>query len=358
MKENMLTYILEEKNVLNSIIDNRYNNLNKYLNYISENKSDKWIVLATGSSANAMQCAKYYVENIANVSVSFKLVSSFVHYEKNLDDDTFVFAVSQSGRSISTIEALKKANNTHCFTLTSNEDSPINEISKEIINIGCGEEKVGYVTKGFSATVLTFILIGLETAKRWHRITELEYDKMLLELRGIVNCVDYVISKTIDWYKINKNELIKYDKFIAIGYGPSVGVINEFDTKFTETLRVNINAHELEEYMHGPYLALNDKENIIFIETNNELAKRQNILKSYIEKFNNNCYKISYRSDDFYKKTLNLDVDFSEFILPILTVIPIQYLAFQIAIDIKSDFLTDKFSDFASEMSSKTKKIF
>lgn len=353
MKETMLTYIFEEGKVLKSIIENRHHNLKKYIDYVSKERIDNWVVLATGSSANAMLSAKYYVENVAKVSVDFKTVLPFTYYDQELKDDTLVFAVSQSGRSYSTIKALEKAKNAHCFTLTSKEDSPIAKISDEIINIGCGEEKVGYVTKGFSATVLTFMLIGLETARIWERISEDEYNKKIKELESVVDRIDNVIDKTINWYKIYKDQLIKCKHFVAIGYGPSIGVIHEFDTKFTETLRVSVNAHELEEYMHGPYLALKEDQSIIFIETNHELKERQNNLKEYAQRFTKDCYKISYLKEDCDPKTLCLDLDFDELVSPILMVVPIQYLAYQIAVDINSDFLTDKFNDFGKTMGSK-----
>lgn len=357
MNETMLTYIKQEREVLSSIIDNRNENLKGYLKHIENEKTDTWVVLATGSSANAMLCAKYYVENVAKVQVDFKTVMPFIHYENKIDSNTFVFAVSQSGRSYSTIKALEKARNAQCFTLTSNHDSPIGKLSRQTIDIGCGEEKVGYVTKGFSATVLTFMLIGLETARVWERISMEQYKAKLEELRRAVDSIDDVLTKTIKWYGSHKNELTNCPHFVAIGYGPSLGVINEFDTKFTETIRVNVNAHELEEYMHGPYLAVNNMQSIIFIETDNELRERQERLKSYLEKFNNNCYKITYKSEDQDIKNLCLGLNFDELIMPILTVVPIQYLAYQIAVAINSDFMTKRFSDFGEFMGSKIKSI-
>lgn len=353
MKETMLTYIKQEREVLTSVIDNRRKNLKGYLDCIGPERIDSWVVLATGSSANAMLCAKYYVEKIAKVQVDFKTAMPFIHYDKSIDSNSLVFAVSQSGRSYSTIKALEKAQNARCFTLTSNYESPIARLSRDTIDIGCGEEKVGYVTKGFSATVLTFMLIGLETALTWGRITEEEYTSHIEELRKAVNSIDNVLGKTMDWYETHKSQLISCKHFIAIGYGPSVGVINEFDTKFTETIRVCVNAHELEEYMHGPYLGVKGTQSIIFIETDNGLKERQDRLKKYLERFTNNCYKITYAKQDQDSKSLCLSLGFDELIMPILMVVPIQYLAYIIAVDIDSDFETDKFSDFGEFMGSK-----
>lgn len=353
MKETMYTYILQEQETLLSIIRNRQINLKEYLKKIANISSNKWVVLSTGSSYNAMLCAKYYVENIAKVSIDFKTNLPFIKYDQTLKDNEVVFAVSQSGRSTSTINALKKAKNNFCVSLTSNVKDGIVKYSNTNIEIGCGEEKVGYVTKGFSSTILTFMLVGLETARIWGRIDSDKYQEEIYNLEKMVGNINRVIDVTNRWYENYKDILINAKHFVGIAYGPMIGVINEMDTKFTETIRVPVNARELEEYMHGPYLQVNNDQVIFFIQGNNELEKRANMLKEYISGFCNYCISISYKKLDKDPRTLCLGVDYDELISSILMVIPIQILAYRIAEDKKSDYTSNKFEDFSRIMSSK-----
>ena len=80
--------------------------LDRYPHDLPEIKGKStWLVLATGSSINAIKSAKYYVENLANVRVTVEEPFHFQHYEKVDVATDLVLGVSQSGDSTSTINA-------------------------------------------------------------------------------------------------------------------------------------------------------------------------------------------------------------------------------------------------------------
>jgi glucoselysine-6-phosphate deglycase len=67
-------------------------------------------------------------------------------------------------------------------------------------------------------------------------------------------------------YRRHSETLRGGERFVATGYGALVGVAKEFETKFTETVRVPSSGFELEAYMHGPYLEANARHVMLFIE--------------------------------------------------------------------------------------------
>lgn len=355
MKETMLTYINEEYVTNKSLLENRKENLREFISCFKGKKYDRWIVLATGSSANAIECAKYYVENILNINIEIKMPFVFSNYENRIDENALYIVVTQSGKSFSTIEALKKVikNNYNVVTMTADLNSPVCMESKSIVNIGCGEEKVGYVTKGFSATVLTFILMGLELSYKNKIINEEKYNSELIKIKEAIKNTEKIIEKTFKWYKDNKEELVSGERFLAIGYGPGYGVVREADTKITETIRTPMNGHELEEYMHGPYLALSNKDHIIFIETESKLQFRQEALRKYLDKYTKHTYKITYKEFSENKHDLTLGIKIDELISPLLFVIPIQILSYVIAEDKGNKLNKKTFEDFDDKLKSK-----
>lgn len=355
MQETMFTYINEEYLANKSIFEKRKENLKEFISITKDKNYNRWIVLATGSSANAVECSKYYIEKILNINIEIKMPFVFSNYNSKIENDALYIGVTQSGHSYSTIEALKIVNESNCdvVTLTANLDSPVCNVSKSIVDIGCGEEKVGYVTKGFSATVLTLILMGLELAYEKKIISEEKYTEELLKINEAIENIDYVIEKSMKWYKNNKEELINGERYVAIGYGPGYGVVRESDTKITETVRKPMNGHELEEYMHGPYLSLSDKDHIIFIETESKLESRQANLKAYLEEYTEHTYKITYKEFSENKGDLCLGIKIDEMISPLLFVIPIQILSYMLAED-KGNKLSEKiFTDFDKKLKSK-----
>lgn len=355
MKETMFTYINEEYKTNKSILANRKKNLKEFINLVKDKNYNEWVVLATGSSINAIECAKYYVENILEINIEMKMPSVFSNYGKGINENALYVGVTQGGSSYSTIEALKTVSKTNAdiISLTANLNSSVCELSKVVVDIGCGEEKVGYVTKGFSATVLTFMLMGLELAYESDKINEQTYMNELRKIEEAIEHTDNVIEKTLNWYEENKEELISAKQIACIGYGPGYGVTREADTKITETVRIPMNGHELEEYMHGPYLSLSNKHHIIFIETEGKLEDRQQALRLYLNEYTDHIYKITYKNYKEDIRDLALDISVDELISPLLFVIPIQILSYFLAED-KGNKLSQKiFEDFDDKLKSK-----
>ncbi len=127
------------------------------------------MVLATGSSINAAYSAKYYIENILDVYLRIEEPFKFHYYEKLKEETDNVIGISQSGESTSTIDALKAIEKMKpeltIYGLTSKRESELAQVVDEVIDIENGIERVGYVTKGFSATVFKLMLTALKTAK-------------------------------------------------------------------------------------------------------------------------------------------------------------------------------------------------
>ncbi|MFR1076531.1 MAG: hypothetical protein ACLSEL_08400, partial [Romboutsia timonensis] len=85
MTETMFTYINEEYETNKSVLKNRKKNLNEFIKLTKNKKYDEWVVLATGSSANAVECAKYYVEKILKINIEMKMPFVFSNYSTSIN---------------------------------------------------------------------------------------------------------------------------------------------------------------------------------------------------------------------------------------------------------------------------------
>lgn len=352
----MMTYIKKEQSTNQKVLQNRNINLKNFIETIKTKEYKKWIILATGSSANASECAKYYIENIAKIPVQINMPFVFSNYTNYIEEDALYIAVTQSGHSYSTIEAVKKVftlSKEKPLTLTANLTSTIAKENTNLLDIGCGEETVGFVTMGFSATVLSLMLMGLEYANIKNKIDEQKYNKQIDKLQQAINKIDSIIEISLKWYEQNKQELIKGERFVTIGYGSGYGVAKESETKITETVRYPMNAHELEEYMHGPYLGLKQNDYIFFLDSNGKLNNRLNALRNYITEYTSHTYMISCNREIQNKHDLNLNQVIDEFISPLLLIIPIQILSYCLAEDKGNNLSVKIFTDFDDKLKSK-----
>lgn len=356
MKNTMMTYISKEKDTDLRIIENRHELLKSFIGSVAEQEYSRWVVLATGSSANAVECARYFVESVLGIEVDIKMPFLVSNYDSYVDKNALYFAVSQGGHSYSTIEALKKISNISdkpVYTLTADLTSPIAQASSHTIDIGCGIETVGFVTMGVSATILTFMLMGLEAALLKGKISSAEYDEYINQLKNAVNQIDDVIKKSSEWYDNNRLELVQGNRFVAIGYGPGFGVVREAETKITETVRRPVNGHELEEYMHGPYIALTKDDYIFFIETDSRLKEREAALRKYVSEYTEHTYCISYNSSPLSSADCSLGINCPELISGLLMVIPVQVLSYRLAEDKGNHLSIKTFTDFDDKLKSK-----
>lgn len=345
----MLDYIKEEQNSLVTILAD--------FNFDKKQLADvkHCLILATGSSYNVCLAAKYYMESTAPIYIDIQEPFNFLHYGKVDPKVDLVIAVSQSGKSTSTIQAVEKitkAQNIKTIAMTSDVTSPITKVVDIVFDLNMGIEKVGFVTIGYSATVLNLMLVALTAAKEADFLTADEVTRELSDIRSAVMNIDNVIAKSVEFFETHKEAFKSGQRFIAMGYGPNWGTAKEFETKFTETVRKPAQGFELEAYMHGPYLEANKNHTLFYIETDSSLNRRSTELRSYMSEYVKDSFTITTeKSDDI--NTLALDVRVSEKISPLLLIIPFQYLAYQTATAQGIDLSKRIFDDFDEVLKSK-----
>lgn len=355
LKPTMMTYIHEEESMSRNILASYPENVAAFA-ATAGTKAD-WLVFATGSSINAALSAKYFIERLADVRIDIREPFHFAHYESFSPYTDLVVAISQSGQSTSTIGALERTRQETELTtiaLTSEVNAEISAAADVTINIGCGKEKVGFVTKGFLATVFTLMLAGLRIAVVNGKVTQEKEQEILRQFERAIDAIPLTIVKTEQFFDRHREDFVTAPRFTAIGYGPVFGTIKEFETKFCETVRMPSQGIELEAFMHGPYLEVNPEHRIFFLETGGKAQERLVLLHDYESKYTNYTYTLSLNgaSDE---RTIGLELDLTEEMVPFIMIIPFQILAHHIATAKGIELRNRIYTDFGVAMKSKTK---
>ncbi|MBB1198769.1 SIS domain-containing protein [Enterobacteriaceae bacterium 89] len=351
MKPTMMTYIHEEHATLAQILDN----YPAAIPAIVDNS--EWLLLATGSSVNAAVSAKYYVESLSDVRVSIAEPFHYEHFEKHNPAIRTVIAVSQSGESTSTLHALatlKKQHPVKTYGVTSKPQSELAKTADAFVLLDIGEERVGYVTKGYVATILTLMLMGLRHAREVNAIDEAREQQELAMLRNAINAIPAIIDTTESFFSRWEQDLLSSPRFTSIGYGPAVGVCMEMATKFTETVRVPSQGIEMEVFMHGPYFEINPEHRLFFLDVPSVARERLLLLRQYEQRHTQYVYTVTPGSSDD-PHTLALNVDVPETVVPLLMIVPFQILAHHIAEGKGNNLPQRIFTDFGVAVKSKTK---
>mgnify|MGYP000944868688 CR=1 FL=1 len=210
----MFDYIKSQPSILSKIIENRKEITKNFVDIYKENNIKGITIIGSGSSFNSSSAAKYFMEKLLKVKVNVIYPYTFNNYENILDKDEIFITVSQGGKSTATIDSVKK------------------------VNIACGEETVGYKTKGYTSTILTLYLLALETAYALKKINNEEYDLYIKEIEEAVCNIDNIIAETDSWYKTNKDDLVNAENVMVVGYGPNYGTALEGRLKLSETAKI------------------------------------------------------------------------------------------------------------------------
>lgn len=266
--ETMLTYIEEcpeliKRNVANSV------ELTKPLvdEFCAGDYRTIWLV-ASGSSANGSYCARNFLRNFLKVEVKVVTPFNFIHAENDFGDNDFIFAISQSGYSTNTIEAIEiiKAKGRKSIAVTMDSNSDIKNYADLVVNYGIGFEKVGYVTKGVTGLALFLMLFAVEAGVRKGIIdaalaTDLKAD---IEATSAINAE--VLAKTKNFYEENFLALSSIGKTFLLGLGAGYGVATEGALKISETVQIPAMPLEAEEYLHGITLQINPRQTTFLID--------------------------------------------------------------------------------------------
>ena len=313
------------------------------------------LILATGSSANAVHAAERHLEVVAGTTT--KIVEPFTFSEYENDDTAFdlVIAVSQRGTSSSTIDAVavaRKRINAPVIAVTADVDSPLAALVDATIDVHCGDEAVRYSTKGVYATVMTLLLLSVRLAERSGR--PVDDSRGRTGIATAVEATGAVIEHAMSYYDANRSELDAATRITVLGYGPNIGTAVEAETKIIETVRVPVQGMELEAYMHGPLFELKRDYTLFLTEVPGvSSAARSRQFAEFASRHCDFVHIITLGAATEWKRELALDVQVAEELSPLLLVLPYQVFAYRMSVAKGIDLVTPAFPDFRSAMRTK-----
>lgn len=335
MSKTMLDYVMDSTDLIDKNIGRRVDLTESLVKeYIEGGYKNIWIV-ASGSSHNAAQCARLYMENLLGCTVRVISPFEFIHAEHNVDSDEMIVAISQSGYSTNTMDALKFIHDNlsrKSIVLTGDLSSDIVGVADKAIDFGVGEETVGYVTKGVVLLALYLMLFALESAKISEAITQSEYDMWVEELGGISGAHKKMIEETNRFYEKNIKALTSLQAVYMCSAGANLGTAMEGALKFGETIQVPGFAYELEEYIHGPNLQLNPSYTVFFVDGGLVPERTKQIFEA-TKVITDKAYFITNEKGVVGDGIVNIGLDLDELITPLAFLPFFQILSYKITED-------------------------
>ena len=302
MGKTMEQYIAEISKVLKQNIANREKIVEPVCNVLYEDKSDRLVIIASGSSYNAAVCAEAFMKHYLGERVKIQTPFSFTCYEKVKPTDAYLF-VSQSGSSTNMIEALEKCNayGIRTVAIVGKKDCDMGRKADVTAEYGVGEETVGYVTKGMSTLTLFFMLLAMECARKGILFAEESgdlqdiYEKDLQDLEKAAENHNIVYRYAKDFCKNKEKAMLSMKHVFFLGCGANIGTAREGALKLSEMLHVQTNDFEIEEFLHGPDLQLTPEYTLFFIQGGDRAGERTEEIYEAAREVTDMAYMISVK---------------------------------------------------------------
>ncbi len=340
-KPTVLGYIHSQAEVLRATYSRQAEFVGVLTDLFDKYPIKKVLFFGSGTSYNAANIAAYYFKHLANIEASAWYPTVFENYEKpdwanNLDKQEILFiAISQSGTSVSTVSLMKKAKAAGYLTLalTGNLKSEITKYVDHLALLTVGEELTPPETKGFTVTVLSSYLWALALAHQKAIIDNIAYKERFVALATVLNNFEAVIQESEDWYQRNKAEILASQCLYVLGYGLDYGSALEGQLKIGEMLRLPTIGFEIEEYVHGPTMALKPEHSIFIIGSEEKEWSRMLLFRQTFKKYSQRVYLLTVKDAENDKRDLIFSVKADKYVAPLLYAVPLQIVAARGALD-------------------------
>lgn len=294
-------------------------------------------IIACGTSYNSGMAARYWFEAIAGVSCDVEIASEFRYRKSHTRANSLLLTLSQSGETADTLAALRKAKQSgymSAMTICNVTGSSLVRESDLAFMTRAGTEIGVASTKAFTTQLATMLLLVVAIAKLKNNISKDREKEIVHALRTLPKAIEDVL-KLDDQIKHLAEDFADKHHTLFLGRGEYYPIAMEAALKLKEISYIHAEAYAAGELKHGPLALIDAEMPVVVVAPNNDLLEK---LKSNIEEVRARGgllyvfadQNAAFTSTNEMKIIAMPHVD--EIIAPIFYTIPMQLLAYHVAI--------------------------
>jgi glutamine---fructose-6-phosphate transaminase (isomerizing) len=300
-------------------------------------------VAACGTSWHAGLAGKYMIEELARLSVEVDYASEFRYRDPVLDENTLLLVISQSGETADTIAAMRevKERGGKVLSICNVQGSMITREADGTLLTHAGPEIGVASTKAFTAQMIALYLLGLYLGQLRGTLSAEQSRAHAQQLAELPVKMEHLLNDSDAIEELSK-EFFRSTDFLYLGRGINFPVSLEGALKLKEISYIHAEGYPAGEMKHGPNALIDERLPVMFINTR-EAGNRASELR--YEKTHSNIVEVKAREGivisvltegDSMSSVVSDHVieipSSSDLLSPILSVIPLQLLAYHIAV--------------------------
>ena len=324
------------KNCINEYIDSLKKDINIYNFPIKPEKINKIVLIGCGTAYHSCLVAKYWFEELTTIDVEIDIASEFRYRKLKFNSDNLYVFVSQSGETADTAAALDicKKNNVKTCSVVNSVESTIARNSDWVLPIHAGPEIGVASTKAFLGQMLVLYILCLKLAQSRKDINDTIYQTNIKNLKALPDAIKKSL-KVENSVQAMAKEFLDAKGSMFLGRGLSFPIALEGALKLKELSYLHAEGYPAGEMKHGPLALIEEGLPVIVIAPKDK----------YFEKTLSNMQEVIARGGkilfitDHKKELMNENIRFGirvpsidNLLSPILLTIPIQLLAYHVAL--------------------------
>jgi hypothetical protein len=300
------------------------------------NSFNKIYIVACGTAYHAGLVGKYYIEKLARVLVEVDVASEFRYRDPIVDEKTLLIVVSQSGETSDTLAALKESKRRGAKTLaiTNVVGSSIAREADQVVYTWAGPEIAVASTKAYTTQLVLFFMLALYMAEIKGSIAPARTAQLVTQLQSIPTQVSEILSDVEPIKTFAKQYGFNEDVFY-IGRGLDYSVSLEGALKLKEISYIHAEAYAAGELKHGTLALIVEGVPVIALATQRNVYEKTLSNIKEVKARDAVVIGIAAAGDTELQKYVDHVIYVpatDEFIMPILSVIPLQLLSYYAAI--------------------------
>lgn len=315
-----------DKVVLSALIDYRENLVN----------ANRIIIVACGTSWHAGLIGKQMIETFCRIPVDVEYASEFRYRNPVVSKDDVVIALSQSGETADTLAAveLAKAKGAFIYGICNAIGSSIPRATDTGTYIHVGPEIGVASTKAFTGQVTVLMMFGLALAEAKGTVEQEEYLRVVKELALMPDKISEVLTMNDIVADLARTFTYAHN-FIYLGRGFSYPVALEGALKLKEISYIHAEGYPAAEMKHGPIALIDSDMPVVVIATHNAMYEKVRSNIQEIKARQGRVIALVSKCDQTISKIADAVIelpDTLECLEPLLATIPLQLLAYHIAV--------------------------
>jgi len=294
-------------------------------------------IVACGTSYIAGMVARYWIERWLDLPCQVEVASEFRYRKSVVPANTLFVTLSQSGETADTLSALRSlASSNYCGSLSicNVPESSLVRESDLVMMTRAGPEIGVASTKAFTTQLVALLLLVASLGKIQKRLDAETLAAMMRELQALPRQIDDLLSLEARIEEIAE-DFVDKQHALFLGRGEHFPIAMEGALKLKEISYIHAEAYPAGELKHGPLALVDAEMPVVVVAPNDELLGKLHSNMQEVKARGGRLYVFAHRganleaaSDDV---VVEMDCD-TEFVTPILSVIPLQLLSYHVAV--------------------------